>query len=57
MAFKTVKLSVSITEQQKERWDEYAEKSSMSTSEFVRKAVESYISALERAVSKRNGGR
>ena len=57
MAFKTVKLSVSITEQQKERWDEYAEKSSMSTSEFVRKAVESYISALERAVSRKNGGK
>ena len=47
--YKTERLVVMTTPEQRERWDKAAESMKMTTSEMVRRSVEAYISAMEKA--------
>ena len=48
MAKKDIKLSVLVSQVQKERWEKYAEEKDISLSSFVRNCTEAYIAAVEK---------
>lgn len=48
MAKKDIKLSILVSQAQKERWEKYADEKDISLSSFVRNCAEAYIAAVER---------